>query len=323
MTFKKNKFKKFILVLAASLFSLAPYAAEKKVSEEDIDAAIDRINARINAIPTVEETFPKFTRIALDYSTIDGNIADQRAGDLFGAPFADGNSDADVVRLSTNIQLSENWSAGLSVSTVDGRSDIQQGPTNVVHSDSDATGYSASLRYQINEWLAAGSFIGFSNGDGNATDQNNPLGSGSFDFSGWGQGVYLSAVHMINEKWVYSVSPSYTHNKSKSKYANATNGEIITRGSLSMYHVDQNISYFFDNRKTRATAGYTHHIVAHENDTNSAPRSSSSGTGYLGGSYLISVDNGIELFGVASKDFGDHVYDDSHSFTVGIAHNFQ
>ena len=166
----KVKFSKILVVLALVTSSLTIYAEEKVVTEEDIDRAIERINARINAMPVVEEDYPRFTRVALDYSRIDGNVHDQRATNLFGGPYSDGQSDADIFRLSTNIQLSKNFSAGLSVSSIDGKSKINQGETptnNTIHSDSDGNGYAASLRYQINDWLAAGAFVGWSSGDGN------------------------------------------------------------------------------------------------------------------------------------------------------------
>jgi hypothetical protein len=43
---------------------------------------------------------------------------------------------------------------------------------------------------------------------------------------------------------------------------------------------------------------------------------------YLGGSYLVSVSHGVELYGVAAKEFGDDVYDEASSVTFGIAKNF-
>ena len=88
-----------------------------------------------------------------------------------------------------------------------------------------------------------------------------------------------------------------------------------------MWHLDQNISYYFDTYRARLTGGYTYHNVATETETNSAPRSNSS-TVYVGGSYLVSVSHGVELYGVASKEFGDDVYDEASSVTFGIAKNF-
>jgi hypothetical protein len=34
------------------------------------------------------------------------------------------------------------------------------------------------------------------------------------------------------------------------------------------------------------------------------------------------VSHGVELYGVAAKEFGDDVYDEASSVTVGIAKNF-
>ena len=195
---------------------------------------------------------------------------------------------------------------------------------NIGSSDSDAKRYAASLRYQINDWLAAGVFAGWSNGDGTSVDSFAPANTGTFKFTGQTQGAYLAATKAITDQWVYSISPSFTHSKSKSKYFNDTpgTGETIINYELNMWHVDQNISYYFDKYRARLTGGYTYHNVAHETQTNSAPRSNSSGTVYVGGSYLVSVSHGVELYGVGSKEFGDDVYDEASSLTFGIAKNF-
>jgi len=318
--------KKLINLIAISSlasFALPTFAEEGTITEEDIDKAIERLNTRIEAFPNEEEDYPRFTRFALDYSILNGNVNDQRQTDVFGGPFADGSNDSTVTRLSTNIQFTKNFSGGLSVGMINGDSSIQQGdaPENIVSSDSDGKAYSASLRYQIIDWLAAGAFAGASNGDGTAVDTGGP-NSGTFKFTGQSQGVYLSATKVITDQWIYSISPSFTHSKSKSKYYNAVAGtETITNYELNMWHVDQNISYYFDTYRARLTGGYTYHNVAHETETNSAPRSNSS-TVYVGGSYLVSVSHGVELYGVASKDFGDDVYDEASSLTFGIAKNF-
>jgi len=320
--------KKLINLIAISSlasFALPTFAEEGTITEEDIDKAIERLNTRIEAFPNEEEDYPRFTRFALDYSILNGNVNDQRQTDFFGAPFADGSNDSTVTRLSTNIQFTKNFSGGLSVGMINGDSSIQQGdaPENIVSSDSDGKAYSASLRYQIIDWLAAGVFAGWSNGDGSSVDTlGPPANTGTFKFTGQSQGVYLSATKVITDQWIYSISPSFTHSKSKSKYYNAVAGtETITNYELNMWHVDQNISYYFDTYRARLTGGYTYHNVAHETETNSAPRSNSS-TVYVGGSYLVSVSHGVELYGVASKDFGDDVYDEASSLTFGIAKNF-
>ena len=319
--------KKLINLIAISSlasFALPTFAEEGAITEEDIDKAIERLNTRIEAFPNEEVDYPRFTRFALDYSILNGNVNDQRQTDFFGGPFADGNNDSTVTRVSTNIQFTKNFSGGLSVGMINGDSSIQQGdaPQNIVSSDSDGKAYSASLRYQIMDWLAAGAFAGASNGDGSAVDTFTPANSGTFKFTGQSQGVYLSATKVITDQWIYSISPSFTHSKSKSKYYNAVAGtETITNYELNMWHVDQNISYYFDTYRARLTGGYTYHNVAHETETNSAPRSNSS-TVYVGGSYLVSVSHGVELYGVASKEFGDDVYDEASSLTFGIAKNF-
>ena len=318
--------KKLINLIAISSlasFALPTFAEEGAITEEDIDKAIERLNTRIEAFPNEEVDYPRFTRFALDYSILNGNVNDQRQTDFFGGPFADGNNDSTVTRVSTNIQFTKNFSGGLSVGMINGDSSIQQGdaPENIVSSDSDGKAYSASLRYQIIDWLAAGAFAGASNGDGTSVDTGGP-NSGTFKFTGQSQGVYLSATKVITDQWIYSISPSFTHSKSKSKYYNAVAGtETITNYELNMWHVDQNISYYFDTYRARLTGGYTYHNVAHETETNSAPRSNSS-TVYVGGSYLVSVSHGVELYGVASKEFGDDVYDEASSLTFGIAKNF-
>ena len=325
MNLKKLNLKGTI-ALSLLLLAVSNVNAEKKeITKEDIDKAIERLNSRFESIPKVEEDYPRFTRFALDYSILNGNVNDQRQSDLFGAPFASGKNDSNVLRASTNIQLTKNFSAGLSVGMINGDSKIQQGdaPTNLVTSDSDAKSYAASLRYQINDWLAAGAFAGWSNGDGTAIDTFAPVNSGTFKFTGQSQGAYLSATKAITDQWVYSISPSFTHSKSKSKFSNnARPGQTITNYELNMYHVDQNISYYFDEYRARLTGGYIYHKVAHETQTNSAARSNSSSTAYVGGSYLVSQTHGIEFYGVASKDFGDDVYDDASSVTFGIARNF-
>ena len=319
--------KKLINLIAISSlasFALPTFAEEGTITEEDIDKAIERLNTRIEAFPNEEVDYPRFTRFALDYSILNGNVNDQRQTDFFGAPFADGSNDSTVTRLSTNIQFTKNFSGGLSVGMINGDSSIQQGdaPENIVSSDSDGKAYSASLRYQIMDWLAAGAFAGASNGDGTSVDTGGP-NSGTFKFTGQSQGVYLSATKVITDQWIYSISPSFTHSKSKSKYYNAVAGtETITNYELNMWHVDQNISYYFDKYRARLTGGYTYHNVAHETETNSAPRSNASGTVYVGGSYLVSVSHGVELYGVGSKEFGDDVYDEASSLTFGIAKNF-
>lgn len=319
--------KKLINLIAISSlasFALPTFAEEGAITEEDIDKAIERLNTRIEAFPNEEVDYPRFTRFALDYSILNGNVNDQRQTDFFGGPFADGNNDSTVTRVSTNIQFTKNFSGGLSVGMINGDSSIQQGdaPENIVSSDSDGKAYSASLRYQIIDWLAAGAFAGASNGDGSSVDTFAPANSGTFKFTGQSQGVYLSATKVITDQWIYSISPSFTHSKSKSKYYNAVAGtETITNYELNMWHVDQNISYYFDTYRARLTGGYTYHNVAHETETNSAPRSNSS-TVYVGGSYLVSVSHGVELYGVASKEFGDDVYDEASSLTFGIAKNF-
>jgi hypothetical protein len=324
MNINKRKLINSIAISCLTLFALPTYAEESKITEEDIDKAIERLNSRIESFPNEEPDYPRFTRFALDYSVLNGNVNDQRQSDFFGGPFADGSNDSNILRLSTNIQLSENFSGGLSVGMINGDSSIDQGtPANIVSSESDGTSYGASLRYQINDWLAAGAFAGWSNGDGSSDDTSIPASSGTFKFTGQTQGAYLAATKVITDRWIYSISPSFTHSKSKSKYFNDAQPtlETISNYELNMWHVDQNISYYFDSYRARLTGGYTYHNVAHETETNSAPRSNSS-TMYLGGSYLVSVSHGVELYGVAAKEFGDDVYDEASSVTVGIAKNF-
>jgi len=325
MNLERFKIKQTIAISALLLIATSVNAEKKEITEEDIDKAIESLNSRIESFPIEEPDYPRFTRVALDYSLLNGNVNDQRQSNLFGSPFADGSNDSRILRASTNIQLSKNFSAGLSVGMIDGDGSIQQGdtPVNIVSSDSDGKSYAASLRYQINDWLAAGAYAGWSNGDGTSSDISAPVNSGTFKFTGQTQGVYLAATKAITDQWVYSISPSFTHSKSKSKYFNDAGGtgETITNYELNMYHVDQNISYYFDTYRARLTGGYTYHNVATETSTNSAPRSNSS-TLYVGGSYLVSVSHGVELYGVGSKDFGDDVYDEASSLTFGIARNF-
>ena len=325
MNTNKRKLINSIAISFLTLFALPTYAEESKITEEDIDKAIERLNSRIESFPNEEPDYPRFTRFALDYSVLNGNVNDQRQTDFFGGPFADGYNDSNILRLSTNIQLSKNFSAGLSAGMINGDSKIKQGdaPENNVTSDSNGGSFGASLRYQINDWLAAGVFAGWSSGDGSSVDSLDPTNSGTFKFTGQTQGAYLAATKVIADQWIYSISPSFTHSKSKSKYRNdaAGTGETISNYELNMWHVDQNISYYFDTYRARLTGGLTYHNVAHETETNSAPRSNSS-TVYLGGSYLVSVNHGVELYGVASKEFGDDVYDEASSVTVGIAKNF-
>ena len=327
MKLERFKIKQSIAISALLLVATSVNAEKKEITEEDIDKAIERLNSRIESFPNEEPDYPRFTRVALDYSILNGNVNDQRQTDFFGGPFADGSNDSRIMRLSTNIQLSKNFSAGLSVGMIDGDSSIVQGDVpeggNNVSSDSDGKSYAAILRYQINDWLAAGAFAGWSNGDGTSSDTFDPVNNGTFKFTGQTQGAYLAATKAITDQWVYSISPSFTHSKSKSKYFNDdVVGETITNYELNMWHVDQNISYYFDKYRARLTGGYTYHNVAHETETNSAPRSNSSGTVYVGGSYLVSVSHGVELYGVGSKDFGDDVYDEASSVTFGIAKNF-
>ena len=326
MNLERFKIKQTIAISALLLIATSVNAEKKEITEEDIDKAIERLNSRIESFPNEEPDYPRFTRVALDYSYLNGNVNDQRQTDFFGGPFADGSNDSRILRASTNIQLSKNFSAGLSIGMIDGDSSIQQGdaPQNIVSSDSDGTTFGASLRYQINDWLAAGIFAGWSSGDGSSVDTfGPPANTGTFKFTGQTQGAYLSATKAISDQWVYSISPSFTHSKSKSKYFNDdVAGETITNYELNMWHVDQNISYYFDKYRARLTGGYTYHNVAHETATNSAPRSNSSGTVYVGGSYLVSVSHGVELYGVGSKNFGDDVYDEASSVTFGIAKNF-
>ena len=181
--------KKLINLIAISLasFALPTFAEEGAITEEDIDKAIERLNTRIEAFPNEEVDYPRFTRFALDYSILNGNVNDQRQTDFFGGPFADGNNDSTVTRVSTNIQFTKNFSGGLSVGMINGDSSIQQGdaPENIVSSDSDGKAYSASLRYQIIDWLAAGVFAGWSNGDGSSVDTlGPPATTGTFNFTG-------------------------------------------------------------------------------------------------------------------------------------------
>jgi len=324
MNTNKRKLINSIAISFLTLFALPTYAEESKITEEDIDKAIERLNSRIESFPNEEPDYPRFTRFALDYSILNGNVNDQRETDFFGGPFADGSNDSNITRLSTNIQLSKNFSAGLSVGMINGESNIIQGdaPENIVTSDSDGKSYAASLRYQINDWLAAGAFAGWSNGDGSSQDTFDPANRGTFKFTGQTQGAYLAATKVITDQWIYSISPSFTHSKSKSKYFNdPTTANTISNYTLNMWHLDQNISYYFDTYRARLTGGYTYHNVATETDTNSAPRSNSS-TIYAGGSYLVSVSHGVELYGVAAKEFGDDVYDEASSVTFGIAKNF-
>ncbi len=325
MNLERFKIKQTIAISALLLIATSVNAENKEITEEDIDKAIESLNSRMESFPIEEPDYPRFTRVALDYSFLNGNVNDQRQTDFFGAPFASGKNDSNVLRASTNIQLTKNFSAGLSVGMINGDSKIQQGdaPTNLVTSDSDGKSYAASLRYQINDWLAAGAFAGWSNGDGTAIDTSFPVRSGTFKFTGQSQGAYLSVTKAITDQWVYSISPSFTHSKSKSKYFNnAVPGQTITNYELNMYHVDQNISYYFDEYRARLTGGHIYHNVAHETQTNSAARSNSSSTAYVGGSYLVSQTHGIEFYGAASKAFGDDVYDDASSVTFGIARNF-
>ena len=113
MNINKRKLIKSIVISCLTVFALPTYAEENKITEEDIDKAIERLNSRIESLPNEEPDYPRFTRVALDYSILNGNVNDQRQTDFFGGPFADGSNDSNILRASTNIQLSKDFSAGL------------------------------------------------------------------------------------------------------------------------------------------------------------------------------------------------------------------
>jgi len=312
------------LALALAGVSLGTHAEEKIITEADIEKAIERINNRIRAKTPKDDEFPKLTRVAIDYSNINGYLRDNRFT-VFGAPYANGESDAKVIQLSTNIQFSKNFSGAFSLSGIDSDSAINQGnPATVTNSDSDGRGYGVSLRYQINNWLAAGAFSGWTNGDGRSLDSSPQLNSGSSKYTGKGKGVYLSATHVFKDSFVYSLSPSYTHNRSKTQSTLNVPGAaaLVSSYTLTMWHIDQNLSFYFDENRARVTGGYTHHIVGTETNSSNAAREKASGSAYLGGSYLLSPKHRIELYGVVAKNFGDDVYDDMNSVTLGLAKNF-
>ena len=321
---KQLKTYKFLVAIALVTNTLSIYAAERVVTEEEIDQALDYINAQIKE-GDVEGDYPRFTRVAIDYTKINGNISDGR-DTLLGAPYQDGDSDANILRASTNIQLSKDWLAGFSISNVSGDSSISQGAgeqNNQITSDSSGYGITASLRYQIIDWLAAGGFMGWSHGDGDTSETLFGF-TNTYKYSGQGLGLYLTATHAFNEEINYSISPSYTHIKSKSKYTNNTgfdNPFLTTHYTLAMWHLDQNLAYYFDESKARVTGGYTIHMVGNETESDSAARKTTTGTIYVGGSYLVAPEHGVEFYGVLTHDHGDSNYD-SDSITFGIAKNF-
>ena len=82
----------------------------------------------------------------------------------------------------------------------------------------------------------------------------------------------LKGINLIDVN--FNQASGFSKITSKSKYFNDdVVGETITNYELNMWHVDQNISYYFDKYRARLTGGYTYHNVAHETETNSAPRS--------------------------------------------------
>ena len=106
MNLERFKIKQTIAASALLLIATSVNAEKKEITEEDIDKLIESLNSRMESFPNEEPNYPRFTRVALDYSFLNGNVNDQRQTDLFGGPFADGSNDSNILRASTNIQLS-------------------------------------------------------------------------------------------------------------------------------------------------------------------------------------------------------------------------
>ena len=291
-----------------------------EMTEEE--AAVERIQGRLRAMGIAETeaiTYPRIRRIGLDYTHVDGYVKDDTAPQFITSPNSRGSTNANVWRIGSIIDITEKLSTGISLSTVDGDSDLRQGtPGTTNNTDTDSDGGSLSLSYRIKSWLSVGGYYGLNVGTGNSLDDATPANAGSFKTRSWSQGVYLSANHNFTPQFSYAVAPSYSHGKTKSKYQNPTLGRIVSTYSTSMYHLDQNLSYYFDTLSFRATGGYTHHYISAQTDNgNAADQSKNSGTLYVGGRYYFK--QGYEVYSMFSHDVGDSTYDDKYTITAGAA----
>jgi len=296
----------------------------KELAGEDGDeeAALERVQGRLRAMgiaDPAEITYPRIRRIGLDYTHVDGYVKDDSSPQFIGAPNSRGSTNANVWRIGSIIDITENLSTGISLSTVDGDSDLRQGTPGTTNStDTDSDGGSLSLSYRIKPWLSVGGYYGLNVGSGNSLDDATPANAGSFKTRSWSQGVYLSAYHNFTPQFSYAVAPSYSHSKTKSKYQNPTLGRIVSNYSTSMYHLDQNLSYYFNTLSFRATGGYTHHYISSQTENgNAADQSKHTGTLYVGGRYYFK--QGYEIYSMFSHEVGDSTYDDKYTITAGAA----
>jgi|GEM_PF-1970713 hypothetical protein len=319
-------------LLPILLISLYPHVsfAEETITDKEINAAIERMNQRVEMLKSAsikiqDDSYPKLRRMSLDYTKVDGNIFDNSESAFFGVPNAKGPRDAKSWRLGVGVQIDPDWNVGLGISTSDGDSNIRQGTPGTFttnKSSSDSNGISGVVRYQIKDWLSAGIFGGISTGDVSSTNTAAPPQSGSSTFRSHSKGIFLSGVHALSDELVLAVSPSYVHVKNVSKFDNVVAGNLKATTTNVVWNLDHNLSYFFMKQNLRVTAGYTHHWNALETKQGSnAPRDKYWGTGYIGATWMNK--DGIEVYGNVGRDFSDAVYDDSKTWTIGIAKSWR
>ena len=158
----------------------------KELAGEDGDeeAALERVQGRLRAMgiaDPAEITYPRIRRIGLDYTHVDGYVKDDSSPQFIGAPNSRGSTNANVWRIGSIIDITENLSTGISLSTVDGDSDLRQGTPGTTNStDTDSDGGSLSLSYRIKPWLSVGGYYGLNVGTGNSVDDATPANAGSF-----------------------------------------------------------------------------------------------------------------------------------------------
>ena len=293
------------------------YIEKRMKSYSDEEKKVSKELAKITIQKPI--SYPRVRRIGLDYTHVDGYVKDDSSPQFIGAPNSRGSTNANVWRIGSIIDITENLSTGISLSTVDGDSDLRQGTPGTTNStDTDSDGGSLSLSYRIKPWLSVGGYYGLNVGTGDSVDDETPANSGSFKTRSWSQGVYVSAAHNFTPQLSYAVAPSYSHSKTKSKYQNPTLGRIVSNYSTSMYHLDQNLSYYFDTLSFRATGGYTHHYISSQTENgNAADQSKHTGTLYVGGRYYFK--KGYEIYSMFSHAVGDSTYDDKYTITAGAA----
>jgi hypothetical protein len=320
---------KLLPVLLVSLYPHVSFA-EETITDKEIDAVIERMNQRAEMLKSAsikiqDDSYPKLRRMSLDYTKVNGNIFDNSESAFFGTPNAAGPTDAKSWRLGVGVQIDPDWNIGLSISTSDGDSSIRQGTPGTFttnNSSSDANGISGVVRYQIKDWLSAGIFGGISTGDVSTTSTADTPRSGTSTFRSHSKGIFLSGVHALSDELILAVSPSYVHAKNVAKFDNALAGNLKATTTNVMWNLDHNLSYFFMKQNFRVTAGYTHHWNALETKQGSnAPKDKYWGTGYIGATWVNK--DGIEVYGSVGRDFSDAVYDDSNTWTIGIAKSWR